>query len=438
MTVYIAGSVHAPPRTKPSAATGLFIEAEDIRNRGRSIPKPETQSQYVAELYATLEAIRNTSSDTTLTIISTQNSVQEAMNKKLAVWEHEGWVGVPHHNILRCLAAELKARKAPTFFKLAVPGSSGRMLCRQAAVLAKRAARTQTQEAWDLTLPQGTALPGLSLQDNCQRVFYRSIREIKTQTVAPRKSTIANLGKIREAIKDVFDRFVSDAEIWKAVSAKDILPRTAQFLWRGTHNALRIGKYWTHIPECGDRAKCKDCDVIEDLDHILTGCKSPGQEIIWRAAKTLWLEKEATWPDVSLGTILGCGLAEFCNDKGRAKLGTQRLYRILMSESAYQIWLIRNNCVISRDGAPASEDEVVNKCKSSINQRLQVDKMLATRPSQGKHPALPLKVVLETWASTLDNESSLPADWLREPRVLVGSHAFPQTQTRCQLCHRIG
>jgi hypothetical protein len=87
------------------------------------------------------------------------------------------------------------------------------------------------------------------------------------------------------------------------------------------------GKFWTHIPECEDRAKCKDCNVIEDLDHILTGCKSPGQEIIWKAAKSLWLEKEAVWPTVSLGTILGCGLAEFRDDKGKIKPGTQRLYR---------------------------------------------------------------------------------------------------------------
>ncbi|KAJ7817714.1 hypothetical protein B0H14DRAFT_3089657 [Mycena olivaceomarginata] len=195
-----------------------------------------------------------------------------------------------------------------------------------------------------------------------------------------RVSTVANLEIIRNTIEDTFGWNVSDADIWKAVTVKDILPRTAQFLWRGIHNAHRIGKYWTHIPECEDCAKCKDCDVTEDLDHILTGCKSPGQEIIWGTAKSLWLEKEAVWPAVSLGTILGCGLAEFRDDKGKAKLGTQRLYRILMSESAYQIWIICNNRVISRDGTLVSEEEIINKWKFSVNQRLQVDKSLANRP----------------------------------------------------------
>jgi ribonuclease HI len=137
ITVYIAGSVHAPPRKRQVAAAGFFIDTEDNRNKGRCVPKSKVQSQFVGELFAALEALRNTSRDSVLTIVSTQNSVQEAMNKKLTSWEHEGWVGVPHCDILWCIAAELKARKAPTIFKLAVPGSSSRILCRQAAELAK-------------------------------------------------------------------------------------------------------------------------------------------------------------------------------------------------------------------------------------------------------------------------------------------------------------
>jgi ribonuclease HI len=172
---------------------------------------------------------------------------------------------------------------------------------------------------------------------------------------------------VQKDVEDSFGRYVSDVDIWNAVYAKDILPRMARFLWKGLHNAHRIGKYWTHIPECEDRAVCKDCNEIEDLKHILVECRSPGCETVWKAAESLWLEKEAKWPAISLGTILGCGLAEFRDDKGKPKRGTQRLYRILMSESAYLIWRLRNNRVISRDGVPATEDEIVNKWKFVIN-----------------------------------------------------------------------
>ena len=146
-------------------------------------------------------------------------------------------------DVLWCLGAELKARRALTIFKIAKPGSPERAMCRQAAKLAKQAVRTSMNEEWDLTLPQDTALPGLSLQGNCQRVFYRSIREEKVKALTPRPSTVIKLKIVHNAIENVFGRIVSNADIWKAVTMKDILPRTAQFLWRGLHNAHRIGKY---------------------------------------------------------------------------------------------------------------------------------------------------------------------------------------------------
>jgi hypothetical protein len=240
-TVYIAGSVHAPPRKRASAAAGLFINPDDSRNRGRCVPIAGEQSQYAAEFFAALEAVRNTDTNSTLTIFSTQEYVREAMNVKLANWEHEGWVGNPHRDVLRCLAAELKARKAPTSFRLAEPGTPERMLCRQATILAKEAARTRENTQWDLTLPKDTALPGMSLQGNRQRVFYRSIREEKMRKLTPRPSTTKALEIVRKAAEDSFGRCVSDAEIWRAAHVKDFLPRTAQFIWKGLHNAHRIG-----------------------------------------------------------------------------------------------------------------------------------------------------------------------------------------------------
>jgi hypothetical protein len=149
------------------------------------------------------------------------------MNKELSGWEHIGWVGVQYRDVLRCLAAELKARRAPTIFKVVKPGTRKRAMCRHAAKLAKRAAKTSINGDWNLTLPQGTALPGLSLQDNRRRIFYRSIREEKVKALAPRPSTVKKLEVVHQATENVFDRIVSDADIWKAATVRDILPRTA-------------------------------------------------------------------------------------------------------------------------------------------------------------------------------------------------------------------
>ncbi|KAJ6587714.1 hypothetical protein B0H10DRAFT_1831570, partial [Mycena sp. CBHHK59/15] len=266
-------------------------------------------------------------------IVSAQQYLSDAMNKKLPGWEREGWVGIPYREVLHWMAAELKVRTAPTFFKVTEPGMPGRAICKRASRLAKRAARAPAEEKWDLTLPPNMSLPGLSLQGNHQKTFYRSIREEKTKR---------NLETVQLAAYETFRRPITDADIWSAVHVKGILPQVTQFLWKGIHNAHKAGAYWVHIPKCGNRAICAVCETLESLEHILIHCDCPGRELIWGTAKALWLEKESDWLEVSLGSILGCGLAEFHDDGGKAKHGMQWLYRILMSESAYLIWRIHS------------------------------------------------------------------------------------------------
>ncbi|KAJ7247217.1 hypothetical protein C8J57DRAFT_1080927, partial [Mycena rebaudengoi] len=68
--IYIAGKVHAQAGGKARAAVGIFVKVGDNRNSGKCIPVNENQSQYAAELYAALEAVRMTRKETVLTITS--------------------------------------------------------------------------------------------------------------------------------------------------------------------------------------------------------------------------------------------------------------------------------------------------------------------------------------------------------------------------------
>ncbi|KAJ6564118.1 hypothetical protein B0H19DRAFT_942602 [Mycena capillaripes] len=349
------------------------------------------------------------------------------MNKKLTTWEHEGWMGVCHRNALRCLAAEIKARKGPTLLVVAKPGAAGRDLLRQASLLAKQAAIRNQVTQFDLSIPNGMALPGISLTENRQRTFYKSIREMKAKDVAVRPSTRKKLDKIRAEIGAGFDKYVSDEDIWTSARNRDILPRAAQFLWKSIHNAHRIGHYLSHIPECEDRETCSECETEESLEHTLIDCHSPGQEIVWKAAEIVWAGKQREWPTVSLGGVLGCGLADFRDEQGKRDGGAERLYRILMSEAAYLIWKIRNDRVINRNGEPATEAEIMNKWKYNIEHHIQVDIALANRPPKGGRPALAPQLVWDTWSGTL----VLPPNWLKNPRVLVGSRV-QQTKTQTQ------
>ncbi|KAJ7152488.1 hypothetical protein C8R46DRAFT_840141, partial [Mycena filopes] len=125
-------------------------------------------------------------------------------------------------------------------------------------------------------------------------------------------------------------------------------------------------------------------------------------------------------PPPSLGGILGCG-AMMIEAESKAKpSGVNRLFRILITESAYLIWLLRNERVIVRDGVPHSEQEIHNRWVHKINDRLEVDQYLANQITQPGKKLVTPSLVLQTWSDVLLDEAKLPKDWLREPKVLVG------------------
>ncbi|KAJ7882339.1 hypothetical protein B0H13DRAFT_1573459, partial [Mycena leptocephala] len=67
-----------------------------------------------------------------------------------------------------------------------------------------------------------------------------------------------------------------------------------------------------------------------------------------------------------------------------------------------------------------STHEVHNRWVKIMNERLEIDINLTNRSKYGKQHALSPALVLDTWRRTLLDEGTLPADWLREPGVLVG------------------
>ncbi|KAJ7670166.1 hypothetical protein DFH06DRAFT_981264, partial [Mycena polygramma] len=131
------------------------------------------------------------------------------------------------------------------------------------------------------------------------------------------------------------------AAIWKSVRHKDLSRQLKTFLWKAIHGAHRVGKFWTNIPGYEDRATCQSCGELESLEHILFECRCPGQSEIWKLARELWALKLGVMPAPTMGGILGCCLASFESESKSKPSGVNRLFRILISESAYLIWKLR-------------------------------------------------------------------------------------------------
>ncbi|KAJ7914671.1 hypothetical protein B0H13DRAFT_1560310, partial [Mycena leptocephala] len=79
-------------------------------------------------------------------------------------------------------------------------------------------------------------------------------------------------------------------------------------------------------------------------------------------------------PSMSIGLILGCGLAEVKKSEGKKIDQASRLFRKLISESARMVWKIRNERVIS--GRNHTQTEIHNRWINCINGRLRMDQLL--------------------------------------------------------------
>jgi hypothetical protein len=239
----------------------------------------------------------------------------------------------------------------------------------------------------------------------------------------------------RHAVKTISGKTPTDATIWHSIRNKDISRNIRVFLWKTLHKTQKCGEYWLNIPGFEHRLNCPTCRVDESMTHILTDCAVPGQKEIWKLVSTLWSKKHDYWPRIrNIGAITGCGLANFKDDKGKQMDGANRLYRILISESAFLIWKLRCTRVIELGEDEVlwpSKQEIHNRWTHAINRRLALDQEMTSK-RYGKK-ALDKSLVLHTWSGVLKNEASLPENWIKQPRVLVG--IVPLEQPRRQNHH---
>ncbi|KAG1882495.1 hypothetical protein F4604DRAFT_1879514 [Suillus subluteus] len=194
------------------------------------------------------------------------------------------------------------------------------------------------------------------------------------------------------------------------------------FLWKSLHGAYKIGEFWDKIPHYEERGKCGLCSSPESMEHILLECESPASCTIWQAANDLWCKREPNWPEVQFGTILGCNLAIFTDDKGKIKSGSSRLFKIIVQESAHLIWKLRCKRTIKFEGIKEkfhSKTEIYNRWVHAINIRLKFNHLL-TNSMRYRKKALKVETVLKTWSGILLNEENLLDNWVHKSGVLVG------------------
>ena len=159
------------------------------------------------------------------------------------------------------------------------------------------------------------------------------------------------------------------------------------------------------------------------MEHILVDCEpSTIQKTVWELASELWRKREDAWPNISFGLILGMNLPNSANTKSTKKKGRNRLFTILVLESAHLIWKLRCQWIIKNEGNLAklpTRVEIHNRWVKSINLRLKFDKLQTDTKRYGSR-AIKSNLVLKTWSGVQLDKDNLPDNWIWESGVLVG------------------
>ncbi|EIN08079.1 RnaseH-domain-containing protein, partial [Punctularia strigosozonata HHB-11173 SS5] len=379
------------------------------------VPGNEHSNQR-GEIVAVLVALQTTAPFEHILFKTDSMYVIEGLTRHLAKWEDIGWIEIKNADLFKATAFHLRRRSAPTDF-LWVKGHSGEEGNEMADALAREGVMKQIADDIDLGVPAEFDLRGARLASMSQSLLYRGIMNRQGPT-GVRRAALAPLDMARHAIADLNGSMLSDEALWMSTRRKDLRTPIRQFLFRALHNSHRIGGFWRNIPGYAEREKCAYCGEEESMEHIMIECERSRCMIIWDLVKDAWPEGRGPLPRITLGLILGCGALQINVEDQQSKRerpaqGRSRLLRILISESAYLVWVLR--CEHTMGGRSHTPQEVQRRWANAIQRRLEADQATASKII--RTPSYSRKVQ-GTWTGLLAEEQALPEHWAKSLEVL--------------------
>ncbi|KAJ8457104.1 hypothetical protein ONZ45_g18449 [Pleurotus djamor] len=417
---YVAtdGSCKDACTEEAKAGAGVFFAPEDPRNRAVKVPNDWVQSNQTGELLAILVAISENMGDFPLRIESDSKYAINVLTNQRTKIENAGGLDRANTEIIQRTLAKVRERKGPIYIKW-VKGHNGHEGNEEADRLADRG--TDSDEYAKEGVPEPLRLTGIRLDTLTQKLAYKAIRgRSLRKREHEREKTKAMIERVIAEMEDKLGKKPTPARIWRAIRDKDISRGARSMLWTMAHDTRRVGKYWLKdffSEEQKMRAECAHCQgALESMEHILYHCETPGQEEVWALAKEMWENTGRKWQQPYIGGIIACGLRS--TDRKKTDSAGDRLWTILISESAYFISNLRNERVIANQNTPFTETEVRNRWIAAIDRRIEIDVDM-TKHELGKK-AIPIKKVLQTWEKAVVRDEGTSQDAGRRSGVLVG------------------
>ncbi|EPT03194.1 hypothetical protein FOMPIDRAFT_1116792, partial [Fomitopsis schrenkii] len=376
-------------------------------------------------LFAALAASRLTPPDVPLTLVCATDFLAKALSDKLRIWEDRGWTHVHVAPVMRALVATLRQRCARTVLGTASSWNALRSVRRAESLASSPGAPACRPE--DISLARNPAfdLTGARLTRLTQGLAYQGI--LARLPPLARPTTDRSVQRVLDSLESS-GVTATRGMVWRSLRHNDLCRPVASFLWKVMHRAVRCGGFWLNIPGLEGRATCSICGQLDTVDHILTSCPAAECRVVWYCVAYLWQRKGLPWSSPTVEDILGAGCRRWPPPQGTAvaRRGAPRLWRILISESAFLIWKLRCERVVAHadeTGWVHHPRSVAARWAAAIVRRLQADRTLTLR--RFGRMSMPAHRVFYTWTGVVADEAALPPDWASSPRVLVGILPIP-------------
>ncbi len=424
VTVAIGSRTKDSELTSGRSAGGIWFDKGDARNAALRGPDSLANDAVGCEAWTLCRLLGDTETTAPLDIRLSSQTLYRALTSDLTLSEDSGWRKFRTKKQLLTAVGMLRARQGATSLTL-ITRTDAHTLGGLRELLREGLAKTHPDLEDAPAPPADPALltpSGAKLSQLTQSRAYELILAERDEPT--REPTRIMLERTRASLAEIIKGEPTDDHIWNSLRTKNLPVRTKAFLWRAMHDSYRLGRFWAHITNYEGRQFCQVCGgVDETLEHILLECEASGQAVVWQAAEAVWRRRKLEWPELSLGLILGSGMMKFKTREGERSLpGADRLYQILIAESAHVIWILRCRWRTQEGADPEkipTPEEVRNVWEARINKCIHRDRML-TRRSRFGGAALDYNMVERTWRAVLTGQEHLPDDWITNTGVLVG------------------
>jgi hypothetical protein len=332
----------------PSTNTSNYNITGEIENAdGTKTVYKYTAPENFNETETKIAAIANALSkhNGELTIVLNDTQLLRNIINKLKEWEDKNFDGVPYEQLWRQTLYGIRKYNRRVYIRTAQSVVDANIIYRL-----KSEARTTNTENTP-TIPEEDIPPefkrdGARIQLLTQKMAYTLILKQKKKTPGTH-NTRKNIETIKNDIKTKTKLNINEKEIWESINKDHIPLRYRDFTWKMIHNRQKVGHWFGHIPGWEDKKFCT-CGEIDTIKHIILECILNKAEDTWNLTKKLWEKtSNVNWLQPNLGILMAPTTVKLPKRNGLATIAENTKYHQLIAETAWIIWLNRNNRIFN-------------------------------------------------------------------------------------------